>query len=161
MESFEIKELLTVKGKPGLWKLVRLVPAQRMARVQNLVTEEAVTVKIADIASIDQYKVYLKTGEMSLENVFEFIMSMEEKGDVKTEELDSYDSLSEPEKVKMMNRLVPDYDETQFKHYHLSKILKWYKELDKALDLLVDGLDVPYNAAPDIDSTPLDKTLEL
>ena len=157
MEIFEIKELLTAKGKPGLWRLVKLIPAQRMARIQNLVTEELATVKVDTIASIEQYKVYLKTGEMSLENVFSFIMSMVEKGDVTNEELSKYDDLTEDEKTKMMNRLVPDYDGDQFKHYHLSKIIKWYKEIDKALDILNEGLEDPYNDAPEVVA---DKTIE-
>ena len=145
MKLVGVKELLTVKGKAGLWKLVRLIPAQRMARIQNLVTQEAATVKVADMVFIDQYKVYLKTGEISLENIFGLIMSMEEKGDLKPEDLDSYDALSEPEKIKMMNRIVPDFDETQFKHYHLSKIIKWHKELNKAMDILNVGLGVSKN----------------
>ncbi len=145
MKLIVVKELLTVKGKTGLWKLVRLLPAQRMTRIQNLVTEEAATVKVEDIVSIDQYKIYLKEGAISLENVFELIMNMVEKGDLKPEELDRYDALSEPEKVMLMNRIVPDYDETQFKHYHLSKIIKWHKELCKALNILNAALEDPHN----------------
>lgn len=148
MEAFEIKELLTIKGKPGLWKLVRLIPGQRMARVQNLVTDVAATVKVADVASIDQYKVFLKDGkDRSLEEIFGYIMGLEEQGLVTKAQLDSLDG----GKKTFMELLVPNYDEEQFKHYHLTKIIKWYNEIVKALDILNAGIEDPYfNLPPDL-----------
>jgi hypothetical protein len=149
MEPFEVKDLLTVKGKPGLWRLIRYMPGHNMARVQNLVDDNIMfTVKESDIASIKHYKVFLKDGkERSLEEIFGYIMGLEEQGLVTKEELDSLDG----GKKTFMEKLVPDYDETQFKHYHLTKIIKWYKELVKALDILNAGIEDPYfNVPPDL-----------
>ena len=162
MDSFEIKDLLTVKGKPGLWKLVAWIPSSKMVRVKNLTNDDIVaTVKGVDVAAINDYKIYLTNGEMSLENVFNFIMEMEEKGEVSTEELDSYEKLSEVKKTDMMKKLVPDYDENQFKHYHLTKIIKWYKELVKALDMFEEDqykkeVDRQWN---ELDDSGLDEPL--
>ena len=145
METFEIKELLTVKGKSGLWRFVKLIPASKMVRVQNLCDENMnATVKASDVVAISSYKVFLKNGEMSLEDVINFIMELEMKGELSKEELDSYENLSDEKKVEMMSKLVPDYDDTQFKHFHLTKIIKWYKEISKALDILNAGIVDPY-----------------
>lgn len=151
MEPFEIKELLTVKGKPGLWKLVVFIPVQRMARIKNLVTDEACTVKIADVASIKDYTVYLTDGKSrTLEEIFGHIMGLEEQGLVTKEKLNSLDG----GRKTFMELLVPNYDETQFKHYHLTKIIKWYNEIVKALDILNDGIVDPYfNAPPETEET--------
>jgi len=137
MESFEIKDLLTVKGKPGLWKLVKYVPAAKMARVQNLNDESMfATTNLKDIVALKNYRIFLKDGkEIVLETIFESMMTMCVAGDLKKEDLDSYETMSEEDKTKMMDKIVPNYDEAQFKSYHLSKIIKWYKEIDKALEV--------------------------
>ena len=146
MEPFEIKDLIVVKGKPGLWIPVRYIPSAKMVNVKNLVDEyDTFTTKLTNVEFIKNYNIFLNHGEMSLENVFGFIMDMEEKELVKMEELDSYDSLDVVDKFKMMNRLVPDYDPNRFKSYHLSKIIKWYKALSKGLSILNAGIVDPYS----------------
>lgn len=145
MEPFEIKDLLTVKGKPGLWRMLKYIPAQRMARIQNLVDENlAFTVKIDTVASIKDYKIFLKDGgERSLEDVFGYIMGLEEEGVVTPEKVDSCDG----GRISFMEQLVPNYDPEQFKHYHLTKIVKWYRDIVKALDILNAGIEDPYSSS--------------
>lgn len=145
MEPFEIKDLLTVRGKPGLWRLVTLLKG-RMARIKNLLDEKnCATVKASEVVAINSYTIFLKDGEISLEKAIDNILEMEEKGLVTREEISSYDKLSDYAKEDMMKKLVPNYDENKFKHYHLSKLTKWYIEIVKALDLLNEGIEDPYS----------------
>ncbi len=142
MEPFEIKNLITIKGKSGLWVFKG---GTSMCRAQSLLNEKQVIMaKAVDVAAIEDYKIFLIGGERSLESVIDNLITMEDSKEITREELDSFENISSEEKPKMMERIVPNYDETKFKHYHLVKIIKWYKEIMKALDILNAGIEDPY-----------------
>lgn len=138
MESFELNHLLLVKGKPGLWKFIGFIHNTNMVRIQNLMDEnKSYTIKNKDVQLLNNFNICYSDGsKKSLEKVFGFISIVEDKGIVTKEELNTFDTLSVPDKELLMEKLVPNYDKLQFKHYHLSKVIKWYNEITQALDLL-------------------------
>lgn len=148
MEIFEIRDLLTIKGKSGLWRFKGKTAT--MVRIQNLLDEKQIfTVPIKDATRINSYKIFLIGSEVSLESVLDSIIDMEDTGLITREELDGFENLSPEAKVLMMKKVVPNYDPEQFKHYHLTKLIKWYKEIMKALDILNAGIVDPYTQTED------------
>jgi hypothetical protein len=144
MEPFEIKELLTVKGKPGLWRMIKFISAGKpMVRVKNLIDETETTVKLGDVAAIKNFQIFLTDGKkMTLEAVFDAMMILAERNELP--DLDGFEKLSPEDKTKVMRLIIPTHDDEQFKHYHMAKIIKWYKDLDKALDILNADNEDPY-----------------
>jgi len=149
MEPFEIKNLITIKGKSGLWVFKGSSPT--MCRAQSLLNEKQITTaKVSEVAAIDEYKIFLIGGERSLESVIDNLITMEDAKQITREELDGFENLSNDDKEKMMEKIVPNFDGTKFKHYHLTKIIKWYKEIMKAIDILNAGVEDPYTNEDEI-----------
>ena len=130
----EIKDLLTVKGKQGLWTLVKVIPKANMARIQNIVSDEAATIKIADISSLKNYRIFLENGkDLTLEDIFVSMSEVEEKKSIKFTP-GNFEAATDAEKAELMELAVPTYDKLQFKSYHMVKIIKWYNDINIALD---------------------------
>lgn len=147
----DINTLLTVKGKSGLWELVKLVPKANMARIQNIVSGELATLKIPDISSIKNYRIFLADGkELMLEYIFGCMSELEEKGQVFTP--GTFESLSELQKDEFMELVIPGYDKLQFKAYHMLKIIKWYNDINIALDREADTLNALMEACGDVET---------
>lgn len=130
----EIKDLLTVKGKQGLWTLVKVIPKANMARIQNIVSDEFATIKIPDISSLKNYRIFLEDGkDLTLEDIFVNMSEVEEKQEVKFTP-GTFEDATDVEKAVLMELAVPLYDKLQFKSYHMVKIIKWYNDINIALD---------------------------
>jgi hypothetical protein len=138
MEPFEIKNLFTINGNPGLWRLRRYMPKQRMANLSNLLDDfKTTTVHEDKIIKIDNWTIHLRDGsQRKLEDVFDYIMGIKEPLP------EDFSKLSADDKKLWMEKLVPNYD-VAFKSYHLERILKWYKDIMAAIAILNDGIEDP------------------
>lgn len=143
MNSFEIKELWVINDYPGLWRLKG--EAGRMVVFYSLVDEaRCITVPGAKVKGrIENFEVYTDKGKVRLETVLETMMEIVEKEQLTLPE--NFRKLSDVEKQQWMSKLVPGYSSEQFKLYHFDQILKWYKEIDKALTILDESIEDPYD----------------
>jgi hypothetical protein len=140
METFEIKQLFSVVGESGLFKLVNFLDKINSAKLENLVDpNKTVVAKRERLAKLDNIVIYTTTGKVSLESVLDTMMTISE-----TEPLPDFSELSNEDKEKWMEKIVPGYDKLQFKPYHMVKIFKWYAEIDKALTILNANTEDPY-----------------
>jgi len=143
MEPFQVKDLYSITGNPGLWRVRRYVEKSRMGNFANLVDEfKTVTVSIDKVAKIDNIIIYTTDtngvgGQKKLEDVFGDIMTFEEKEKLP----DNFSALSDVDKHLWMDKLVPGHDNSRFKPYHMDKIMKWYKELRAAIKILNEGIE--------------------
>jgi len=145
MESFEIKDLCAVHGIQGVYRLKkRLRNGIALSRLIN--PEQMVVVFAKDQKKITQFNnvgVYVKDQEEpnTLESVIETLYTMTDSGTDIPENLahlgsDRACADTWPTVEDFMEEVLPNYDRDRFKPYHMDKILKWYKEIIEALDML-------------------------
>jgi hypothetical protein len=139
MESFEIKELYTLHGKPGLYKFVGQAKAGYL--FSRLTEPGKVVLQDTGIGRLNDIRIYTTEGEVSVESVIDRMYEIADGGIKIPDNLavlsDRWESVSD-----FMQEMVPSYDSEQFKPYHMEKVLKWYHEISKALDMLdTDVLD--------------------
>lgn len=136
MESFEIKDLYSLQGKPGLYLFKGAVKG---GHVFTRLTEPGKTIVFREnVTKISDVGVYVGTDKeetVLLETVFERMYELTDKGIIIPDSLihinDRWNDVSD-----FMEEIVPNYNKTEFKPYHMEKILKWYSEMVKALDML-------------------------
>lgn len=123
-----LKEILTISGRPGLFKLV--------ARGNNCLIVESVDstarrlpVQGTDkVVSLGDISIYTDHGEMSLREVF---YGIQEKYGKQTLDVDAHKA-SADELNGFMSGVVPDYDRDRVYPSHIKKIISWYNILAKA-----------------------------
>jgi hypothetical protein len=141
MEDFEIKQLVAINGMPGLYKIkspVKIkdsVLVERLTRPGDLVP---VNYKKNQITPLNGVVIYLKPdtsgaerSTIHVEHVIEKLYELELDGETIPLNMDSV-----PVSEDFMELVVPNYDDTMFKKYHMDKILKWYAEIANALRML-------------------------
>lgn len=145
IESFSLRDAYTVQGQPGLWHVRGIARAQGLATVTRIINpKERKTVLISALASVEDIEI-ATVGEVrvycGVRQATKVSHVMERMYDNPPPE--NFDALSETEKQSIILQYVPTADLAQFKPTHLSKIIKWFKELLKAIDLLEPVVD-PY-----------------
>ena len=79
---------------------------------------------------------YIEDGQrrsVPVEEVIERMYDLEISGEMKRADMDKPCDL-----IGLMELVVPSYDMTEFKPYHMQRLLKWYAEIRLALDMLGD-----------------------
>lgn len=143
MEPFEIKNLFAITGHPGLWRMRRYIEKSFMGNFANLLDDfKTVTVKLDKVSKLDNIEVYTDGGKKKLEDVIGYIMEVAEKEPLP----EDFSALSDSDRTLWMTKLVPGYDVSAFKPYHMDKILKWYKDIMAAIAILNEGLEDPEQA---------------
>lgn len=120
-----LKEILTISGKPGLYKLI--------ARGTNCLIVESVDeskkrlpVQGTDkVVSLGDISIYTDNGEMRLNEVFQKI---EDKNGKKTVDINAAKA-SNDELNKFLASVVKDYDRDRVYPSHIRKIIGWYNIL--------------------------------
>lgn len=139
-----LNEILTVSGRPGLYKLV--------ARGHNCIIVESVDsikrrspVQGNDKAvSLGNISIYTDDGEVSLREVFRKI---EEKYGRKELEVKP-SKMSDSELRTLFSTVIPEYDRDRVHASHIRKIVNWYNVL------VVNGLnDFEEEKAEDTDNS--------
>ena len=118
----DLAEILTISGKPGLYKIV----AQNPGRVIVESVEEGKRMPIFmrhNFSILSDISLYTEDDDLPLGEVFK---SIYEKEDGK--QSISHKS-SEQELEEMMAEVVPDYDRVGVRHADMRKVFKWYNIL--------------------------------
>lgn len=145
IESFSMRDVYTASGQPGLWHVRGVARAQGIATLSRIINpKERKTVLISTLASVEdieiatvgEVRVYCGVRQTTkVSHIFERMYDNAPP--------DNFDTLPENEKIIVIKTYVPDADLNQFKATHFSKILKWYKELLQAVNMLEPVVD-PY-----------------
>ena len=115
-----LKEILSISGKPGLYKLVS--QAKGMLVVESLVTGKRVPAYAHDkIISLGDISIYTENEDRPLSEVFETI---KEKEQGKAIEISK--GASAEEYRKYVESVIPDYDRDRVYPNDIKRIVDWY-----------------------------------
>ncbi len=121
-----LKEILSVSGKPGLYKLVS--QGKNMYVVESLIDKKRIPIYARDKAvSLGDIAVYTETEEIQLATVFNNIkikeagVAIDLKPNIQPAELRAY-----------FEQILPDYDKDKVYPSDMKKIMNWYNILFNA-----------------------------
>lgn len=115
-----LKEILSISGKPGLYKLVS--QAKGMLVVESLVTGKRCPAYSHDkIISLGDISIYTENEDRPLSEVFETI---KEKEQGKAIEISK--GASAEEYRKYVESVIPDYDRERVYPNDIKRIVDWY-----------------------------------
>ena len=115
-----LKEILSISGKPGLYKLVS--QAKGMLVVESIVTRKRVPAYDHDkIISLGDISIYTENEDRPLSEVFETI---KEKEQGKAIEISK--GASAEEYRKYVESVIPDYDRDRVYPNDIKRIVDWY-----------------------------------
>ena len=115
-----LKEILSISGKPGLYKLVS--QAKGMLVVESLVTGKRCPAYSHDkIISLGDISIYTENEDRPLSEVFETI---KEKEQGKAIEISK--GASAEEYRKYVESVIPDYDRDRVYPNDIKRIIDWY-----------------------------------
>jgi len=118
-----LKEILSISGKPGLFKLVS--QAKNMLIVESLLDGKRVPAYSKDkVVSLGDIAIYTDSAEVKLGIVLEAIKTKENSA------LCSVDSKASNEVLKsFMADILPDYDRDRVYPSDIRKLINWYNIL--------------------------------
>lgn len=120
----DLKEILSISGKPGLYKLVKqtgngvIVESLEDGKRFPAFTHQR-------ISSLEEISIFTDTEDMPLKDVFKKMYEKHEGGPSispksSSNELEAY-----------FAEIVPEYDEERVYSSHIKKIIQWYNILEK------------------------------
>jgi hypothetical protein len=121
-----LKEILSLTGKPGLFKLVS--QGKNMLIVESLIDGKRMPAYTKDkVVSLGDIAIFTETAEIPLAKVLENVKAKENGG------LCSIDPKSDNDKLrKYMTEILPDYDRDRVYPSDIRKLLAWYNILINA-----------------------------
>ncbi len=121
-----LKEILSVTGKPGLFKLVS--QAKNMLIIESLIDGKRIPAYAKDkVVSLGDIAIFTETTEVPLGQVLETLKTKENGA------LCSIDPKSDNDKLrKYMGEVLPDYDRDRVYPSDIRKLLSWYNILINA-----------------------------
>ncbi|HEY6915905.1 MAG TPA: DUF5606 domain-containing protein [Paludibacter sp.] len=121
-----LKEILSVTGKPGLFKLVS--QGKNMLIVESLLDGKRIPAYTKDkVVSLGDIAIFTETAEVPLGQVLE-ALKVKESGAVC-----SIDPKADNDKLrKFMGEILPDYDRDRVYPSDIRKLLSWYNILINA-----------------------------
>ncbi len=121
-----LKEILSLTGKPGLFKLVS--QGKNMLIVESLVDGKRIPAYTKDkVVSLSDIAIFTESAEVPLGQVLESV-KVKENGAIC-----SIDSKSENDKLrKYLGEILPDFDRDRVYPSDIRKLLTWYNILIKA-----------------------------
>lgn len=126
----ELNEILSVSGKPGLYKLVSTNKSNIIA--QALGTQKKLAINAsAKISALSDISIYTYADDIPLAEVFSMIYRKEKGGAAINHKL------SAAELRAYMESVLPDYDEERVYDSDLRKLFNWYNILNE--NKLVDA----------------------
>jgi hypothetical protein len=123
MTNMNLSEIITISGKPGLYKLIS--KGKNNFIVESLIDKKRIPAFTHDgISSLDNIAIYTINEEVALSDIFEAIYK-KENGDLV------------PDIMKDTNRMkdyfvevLPEYDQERVFPNSIKKILNWYNILN-------------------------------
>ena len=121
-----LKEILSVTGKPGLFKLVS--QGKNMLIVESLIDGKRIPAYTKDkVVSLGDIAIFTETTEVPLGEIFEAI-KVKENGAVS-----SLDPKADNDKLrKYMSEILPEYDRERVYPSDIRKLISWYNILINA-----------------------------
>ncbi|OIP81312.1 MAG: hypothetical protein AUK44_10265 [Porphyromonadaceae bacterium CG2_30_38_12] len=118
-----LKEILSITGKPGLFKLVS--QGKNMLIVESLIDGKRIPAYTKDKAvSLGDIAIFTESGEVKLAEVLE-AMKVLEKGSIC-----SIDSKADNNTLRnYMLQVLPDYDKDRVYASDIRKLINWYNAL--------------------------------
>jgi hypothetical protein len=146
-----LKDILTISGKSGLYKLV--ANNKNGFIVECLKDKKRSPAFMRDrISALDEISIFTNEDEVSLKEVFVKLYKYMEHKPV------DIDVISKPEELKkLFTAFFPEYDEDRFYTSHMKKVVQWYNEL-LANNMLDENLDNAEDT--NSESVPEDKSVE-
>jgi hypothetical protein len=121
-----LKEILSVTGKPGLFKLVS--QGKNMLIVESLIDGKRIPAYTKDkVVSLGDIAIFTETAEVPLGQVLEVLKSKENGA------VSSLDPKADNDKLrKYMGEILPDYDRDRVYPSDIRKLISWYNILVNA-----------------------------
>jgi len=123
-DIFMLKTILSISGKPGLFKLV--AQGKNMLIVESLTDKKRIPVYAKDrVISLGDIAIYTDEEEAPLHEVLTAVQNKE-----KGEKLPFQPSSLKPEELRTyMKEILPNYDEDRVYNNDIKKLLNWYNML--------------------------------
>ena len=121
-----LKEILSVTGKPGLFKLVS--QGKNMLIVESLIDGKRIPAYTKDkVVSLGDIAIFTENAEVPLGQVLESVKAKENGG------ICSIDTKADNEKLrKYMMEVLPEYDRDRVYPSDIRKMIAWYNLLINA-----------------------------
>ena len=121
-----LKEILSVTGKPGLFKLVS--QGKNMLIVESLIDGKRIPAYSKDkVISLGDIAIFTETTEIPLGQVLEVVKAKENGA------ICSIDSKADNDKLrKYMGEILPEYDRDRVYPSDIRKLINWYNILINA-----------------------------
>ncbi len=121
-----LKTILSVSGKPGLYKLIS--SAKNMVIVESLVDNKKMPIHARDkVVSLGDISIYTETDDAPLKDI---LISMKKK---ENGEKASINTSAKPEELKKyFLEILPDFDKDRVYTTDIKKIIGWYNILINA-----------------------------
>ncbi len=117
-----IKKILSISGRPGLFKLVN--QGKNMLIVESLSTGKRTPVYSHDkIVSLGDIAIYTPESDVPLTDIFETISEKNEGKEV------DYKNLTDEQIREMFAEYLPDYDRDRVYTNDMRKVFSWYNQL--------------------------------
>lgn len=118
-----LKEILSVTGKPGLFKLVS--QAKNMLIIESLVDGKRIPAYSRDkVVSLGDIAMFTETEEVPLADVLEKLKTKENGQPASVDPKSDNDTLR-----KFMSEVLPDYDRDRVYPSDIRKLISWYNLL--------------------------------
>jgi hypothetical protein len=121
-----LKEILSVTGKPGLFKLVS--QGKNMLIVESLIDGKRIPAYTKDkVVSLGDIAIFTENAEVPLSQVLESVKTKENGGSC------SIDPKADNDKLrKYMSEVLPEYDRDRVYPSDIRKMIAWYNLLINA-----------------------------
>ena len=121
-----LKEILSVSGKPGLFKLIS--QGKNMFIAESLIDHKRIPVYMRDkVVSLGDISIYTASEEMPLRKILQLIKEKENG-----QAIDFDPSTITPEELKSwFTTILPDYDKQRVYPSDIKKMMSWYNLLVK------------------------------
>ena len=121
-----LKEILSVTGKPGLFKLVS--QGKNMLIVESLIDGKRIPAYTKDkVVSLGDIAIFTENAEVPLSQVLESVKTKENGGSCSVDPKADNDKLR-----KYMSEVLPEYDRDRVYPSDIRKMIAWYNLLINA-----------------------------
>ena len=118
-----LKEILSISGKPGLFKLIS--KGKNMFIAESLIDQKRIPVYSRDkVVSLGDITMYTNDGDARLDQILEKIKQKENGGQI------SFSSSISPDELKTyFSQILPDFDRDRVYPSDIKKVMNWYNLL--------------------------------
>lgn len=149
IEPFTLRDLYTVSGQPGLWRIKNVLRMLGIAVMYKLTEPSKITrIKFGNLSQIDSTRVpvihverihpidgFVDPRMITLAIIFERMYDLSQHSTINFDPV-QFDRLHTTDQHTIMLAVVPSADMRKFMPVQFSKILRWYADLELSLTML-------------------------